>query len=480
MRFPIFFASILAFAETLHWPQFRGPNGTGVGRGEAPVEIGREKNVIWKTAIPAGHSSPVVVGDLIFLTGEEGGKKSPSTRDKITTDGKLVTFCVNRKTGKILWQREVPRPRLEHYQPTNSAASPSVASDGNNIYVFFGDFGLLSYTLGGKERWRRPLGPFNNVNGHGSSPVVAGSRVYLICDQDTDSYLLALDKDSGETAWKVERPEVTRSYSTPAIYRPKAGPAELIVPGAYHIASYELETGKRLWWVRGQSWQPKSVPLIAGDTIYAHSWEYGGEAETAAETPTFEDMLKQWDKNGDRKLGKEELQDPRFARGFVNTDLDENGELSEKEWENLRARRASRNSLMAVRAGGRGDVTSTHVTWQMQKFLPNVPSPLVYQDVMYLIKDGGVLTTLDPATGKILKQGRLAGALDTYYASPIGVDGKVYLVSQQGKVTILKAGAQWEILSSADLEEEAYATPAPVEGRLYVRTRGTLYCFGAR
>ncbi len=481
MRFLVILAASLAgSAETLHWPQFRGVNGTGIGQGLAPAEIGPTTNVIWKVPVPVGHSSPVVVGDYIFLTGEEGGKQAQSSRDKITTDGKLITFCVNRKTGKIVWRRDVPRPRLERYQPTNSSASPSAVSDGKNIYVFFGDFGLISYSLDGKERWRRSLGPFNNVNGHGSSPIFHGNRVFLICDQDTDSYLLALNKDTGETAWKVERPEITRSYSTPAVYQPKTGPAELIVPGAYQLNSYDIETGKRLWWVRGQSWQPKSVPVVIGDMIYAHSWEGGGEADTPTETPSFDEILAAWDKNSDRKVSKEEFQDPKFAKGFVNTDLNEDGFLSDREWENFRARRSSRNSLVAIRGGGRGDITNTHVAWHMQKFLPNVPSPLVYGGVMYLIKDGGVLSTVDPATGKIHKQGRLTGALDTYYASPVGVDGKVYFVSQQGKVTVIKAGADWEILHSADLEEETFATLAPVEGHLYLRTRGTLYCFGAR
>ncbi len=475
---PIALTATLA-AETPHWPQFRGPEGAGLAKTAAPVDFGPNRNVAWKTAIPTGHSSPVIVGDRIFLTGEEGGKKSAADRDKIVTDGKLVTFCLNRRTGAILWRRELPRPRLEKYQPTNSAASPSVASDGRDLYVFFGDFGLISYTLDGKERWRKPLGPFNNVNGHGSSPLVSGNKVYLICDQDTDSYLIALDKATGKTAWKVERPEVTRSYSTPAVYRPKNGAAELIVPGAYLLTSYDLETGQRLWWVRGQSWQPKSVPVVVGDTIYAHGWESGGEAEAPTETPEFAEILKAWDKNGDRKVSKEEFQDPKFARGFVNTDLDSNGSLDEREWENFRARRSSRNSLVAVRGGGRGDITSTHVKWSMQKFLPNVPSPLVHEGVLYLIKDGGVLSAVDAESGKILKQGRLNGALDTYYASPVAAGGHVYFLSQQGKATVVKAGAEWEQVATHDFEEEAYATPAVVEGRLYLRTKGHLYCFAA-
>ena len=470
-------AATVAPAQKLHWPQFRGPAGLGLAQGTAPTEFGPNKSLAWRTVVSTGHSSPVIVDDVVFLTGEEGGEKAKADRDKITTNGKLVTFAVDRRTGKMLWRRDVPRPRLEIYQPTNSAASPSVATDGANVYVFFGDFGLISYTRNGRERWRKPLGPFNNVNGHGSSPIVVGNKLYLICDQDTESYLLALNKDTGAVAWKVERPEVTRSYTTPAVYRPKGGPAELIVPGAYLLISYDLETGKKLWWVRGQSWQPKSLPLVIDDMIYAHSWEAGGEAETPGETPEFAEPLAKWDKNGDKRLSVAEFQDPKFARGFVNTDLDGDGQIDAREWENFRARRSSRNSLVAVRGGGRGDITNTHVAWTMQKFLPNVPSPLVHNGIMYLIKDGGVLTAVDVRDGRILKQGRLTGALDTYYASPMAVDGKIYFLSQQGKAPVVKAGPDWEVIAVNDLEEESFATPAAVEGSLYLRTRQALYCF---
>ena len=142
-------------------------------------------------------------------------------------------------------------------QPTNSPASPTPVSDGKNVYVFFGDYGLICYGVDGDERWKMPLGPFNNANGHGSSPVLFDDLLVLICDQDTDSYLLALDKTAAKCAGSVERPEVTRGYATPAVYRPKKGPAELIVPGAYELIAYNLATGEKLWWVRGMAWQLK-------------------------------------------------------------------------------------------------------------------------------------------------------------------------------------------------------------------------------
>jgi len=462
------------------WAQFRGPSGSGVGTARnLPVEFGPRKNVVWKTEVPPGHSSPVIAGDRIFLTAAEGEDLGDAGREKVVdqAEGKLLTICLDRQTGKILWQREAPRPRKERFQPTNSAASPSPVTDGRSVYVFFGDFGLLAYGEDGNERWRMPLGPFNNVNGHGTSPILWGNLLILLCDQDTGSYLIAVDKDSGRTRWRVERPEITRGYATPAIFQPKTGPVELIVPGAYQLVSYAVETGEKLWWVRGLSWQPKSAPVIAGDRIYAHSWEGGGEAETPTETPAWAETLARLDANKDRRLTPEEMPDQRTKNSFYLNDLNGDSAVDEREWDFYRARRAARNTLVAIRHGGRGDLTATNVVWRMQKFLPNVPSPLLYQGALYIVKDGGILTSIDPATGEIRKQGRLARAPGVYYSSPVGADGKVYIASQEGKMNVLKAGAEWDVLAVNDLEEECYATPALVDDRIYLRTRGALYCF---
>lgn len=470
-----------ALAAAADWPMFRGVNGSGVADvATAPVEFGPTKSVVWKTTLPFGHSSPVITGDLIFLTGAEGGERVDAgyggkVRD---TGGKLFTLCLDRKSGKILWRREAPRPRIEHYQATNSPASPSAATDGKNVFVFFADYGILSYTKDGAERWRTPLGPFINVNGHGSSPIVAGDLIILVCDQDAGSFLVALDKNTGRERWRVDRPEVTRSYVTPAVFTPKNGRAELIVPGAYQVTSYDAATGEKLWWVRGFSWQPKSLPVIDGEMIYAHGWEGSGEAETPTETPAWVEALQLYDANKDGWIGEEEI-DPKMRKTFYQLDLNRNGQLVEKEWEFYRAKRAARNTLVAIRHGGRGDVTGTAVAWRMQKFLPNVPSPLLYNGVMYLIKDGGILSSIDPKTGQILRQARLAGALDTYYSSPVAAAGHVYLFSQNGVATVVRAGGQWEPVATIDMEEPVFATPAFAGDRMYVRTRGALYCFAA-
>jgi outer membrane protein assembly factor BamB len=221
--------------------------------------------------------------------------------------------------------------------------------------------------------------------------------------------------------------------------------------------------------------------VIDGDTIYAHWWEGGGEAEQPTETPTFDQTLARYDANRDRFLTVDEFaSEPRMQKSFYLLDLAGDGRVDERDWEFYRARRASRNTLIAVRHGGRGDLTgSPNVLWRMQKFLPNVPSPLVYRGVLYIVKDGGILTSLDPKTGKILKQGRLTGAVDTYYASPVGGAGHVYLLSQAGKLTVLRAGEEWEIVAQSDFEDECYATPAIVGNSMYVRTRSALYAFNA-
>jgi outer membrane protein assembly factor BamB len=447
------------------WPQFRGPQGLGLSTDQnLPVSIGREKNVVWKTAVPPGHSSPILTGSRIFLTAYDGDQ--------------LVTICLDRATGKEQWRRHAPRPRKEQFQKTNSPASPSPVSDGKSVYVFFGDHGLISYTLDGKERWSLPMGPFNNVNGHGSSPIVANNLLVLICDQDTDSYVIALDKNTGKTRWKVERPEVTRGYATPAIYQSKPGaPKELIVPGAYQLISYDLETGKKLWWVNGMAWQLKGVPVIDTDgTLYINSWETGGDFETAPAIETWPELAAKYDANKDGKIVPEEAPE-NLQRWYQNNDLDRNKAIEERDWNFWILHRTAQNSVLAVKPGGaRGDLTHK-VMWRYRKSLPNVPSPLLYNDTLFLVKDGGVMTTLNPKTGEVLKQGRLPNALEQYWASPVAGDGKVYMLSQACKLSVVKAQGEWEVIEMSDLDDECFATPALIDGGMYLRTKQWLYFF---
>lgn len=448
------------------WSQFRGPNGSGISPSKGlPEHFDLQKNVVWRTELPLGHSSPVFSAGNIFVTAFEGNT--------------LLTICLDRASGKVLWRRQAPRAREESFDHTNGPASPSPVTDGDNVYVFFGDFGLLSYGPQGNERWRLPLGPFNNVNGHGSSPILADGRLVLICDQDTGSYLLAVDAASGRVIWKTMRPEYTRGYATPAVYRPKNGPAELIVPGSFEVASYAVETGEKLWWVRGMAWQLKSVPVIDHDRIFVSGWEIDGDRVKRSTVPEFAKALAEYDKNHDGKLSRGEIPQSFGSEWFADSDLDHDGYIDEREWQFYQARDAAENCLVAIRGGGRGDVTKSHVLWRYRKALPNTSSPLFYEGVIYFVRDG-IFTSLNPENGTVFKQARLTGALGRYWSSPVAADGKIYMVSEEGKVVVLRAAPEWEILAINNLDEDTFATPAILDGRIYVRTRAALYCFAKR
>jgi outer membrane protein assembly factor BamB len=455
-------ASMLSAGD---WPQFRGPNATGVSDTTGlPAEFGPSKNVIWKTTLPPGHSSPVLSADRIFLTAFDAEH--------------LYLMTLERSTGKILWRREVPRERKQELHKSNSPASPSVATDGRNAYAFYTDFGLVSYGPDGEERWRVPLGPFNNPFGLGASPVLANGKVIQVCDSETGSFVIAVSQKDGSVVWRRERPDMTRGFSTPVLHRPRGGSLQAVIAGTNRLIAYDVETGKEVWWVRGLTWQLKPTPAVDGDVAYVLGWAGGADQGNQEEVPAYEEILKEWDANHDGKLSTAEIGRSRYQSAASESDLDRDGFLNEREWVKFREKRSVVNSVMAVKLGGSGDMTGQNVLWRYYKSLPNVPSPLLYQNVLYLMKEGGILTALDPATGTVLKQGRLRNAMDFYYSSPVGADGKVFTASEGGHISVIKAGRDWEVLAVNDLDDEVHATPAPVDGRLYVRTRNTLYCFG--
>jgi outer membrane protein assembly factor BamB/lysophospholipase L1-like esterase len=448
------------------WLRLRGPNGSGVSEnGPLPGEISPGKNVVWKTGVPMGKSSPVITVDRIYLTGHR--------------DGTLLTLAIDRRTGEAMWTREAPGHRPEKRNVLNDPAAPTPVSDGSNVYVFFAGYGLISYDASGNERWRRPLGPFTNFHGMGASPIVAGGKVVLICDQDQGAFLLAVDKDTGKTVWKAERPDMVHSFSTPVIYTSPAGPSEVIVPGSYQMTSYNLATGELIWRVRGLTYQVKSGPVLDDDRLYFNGWAPGGEPSERMELPGFDEMIAKHDTNGDGKLSKGEVPKDWHPGTWDMQDLNHDGQLDAKDWEYYRFRRTSSNSAIAIKLGGRGDVTASHVLWRYDKSLPDVPGILLYRGVLYLVRNGGILQTLDPATGKLVKQGRLMHALDEYYASPVAGDGKVYLISRHGAASVLDARADWNIASTSDFGEEVFATPAIADGHIWVRTATALYDFAA-
>jgi len=466
-------ATALALILCLHgragdWSRFRGPNGSGVAdTAGLPEKFGPATNVIWKTDLPLGHSSPVLSDDRVFLTGVD--------RDK------LFTFCLSRDAGRILWRRECPRPRTERLFRPNTAASPTAVTDGASVYVFFGDYGLISYGLDGSERWRTPLGPFRNFYGMGASPIVVDDKVILVCDQSSASFVIALDKHDGRILWKRARPDALSGHSTPIVRRPQHGPVEIIAPGSFRVDGYAAETGETVWWANGLASEMKSGAVLDGDTVYVSGFNTPeNDPGRQMHIPPFEEVLAAHDKDKDGRISLAEVPDERTKKMFPFIDLDQDGFASAAEWKTYIATMGAENGLRALRLGGHGDITETSLRWKYQKAVPQLPTSLLYRGVLYMINDSGVLTTLDPATGAVLKQARLRGVADHYFASPIAADGKVFIVSQAGVVTVLKAGAEQEVVCVNELDDECYATPAIGDGRIYIRTRSALYSFGRR
>ena len=447
------------------WSRFRGPNGLGTTEATGlPTEFGPNKNVIWKTTLPPGYSSPVLSKDRIFLTAYEGET--------------LLTLCLNRETGKILWRAESPRDREDKLDHRNSPASPSAATDGKNVFVFFHDYGIISYDYEGNERWRYPLGPFNNVYGMGASPILAEDKVLLVCDQQTHSFVIALGKEDGKVHWKTDRPEAKSGHSTPILYHPEGGSTQLIVPGSFLLTGYSVDSGEKLWWVSGLSFEMKSTPVLANGTVYINGYATPmNQPGKQIKVPSFEEALQQ-EADGDGRLTNDEV-DERTRPMFDFVDLNGDGFLDAEDWGFYRAAMASTNGLLAIKVGGKGDMTDTNIVWQYHRAVPQLPSPLLYQNVLYMVNDGGIVTTLKPESGEVIAQGRLKDAIDKYYASPVAADGKVYMASEQGKVSVLKPDGSLEAIAVNDLGESCYATPAiGKEGRIYLRTVSTLYCFG--
>ena len=466
----------LAAATDPTWSRFRGPNGTGIADVTGlPTEFGPTKNVVWKTATPAGHSSPVLTATQIFMTGIDGDT--------------LVVLALDRATGKEQWRRDVPRNRKGRLELVNGPASPSPVTDGTNVFAFFQDFGLIAFTGSGKELWRMPFGPFNMYYGFGASPIVVDGLVVLPVDQDTGSYLLGVEAKSGKVRYKIDRPGVISGYSTPTVYQPKDGGKQILIPESFQLSAYDVKDGHRVWWVRGLACEMKSVVSIDGDTAWINGWGFSqNQPGTQVETISWEEGLKTYDKNGDGVIGEDEVTGgpPKLDRmlspknGFPAFDGNRDHKLTENEWGVMRAMLAAENGLLAIKLGGKGDVTEGAVTWKYTRPVPQVPSTLLYNHVLFMVNDSGILISFDPATGAVIKQGRLKGAIDKYFASPVGADGKVFLVSQDGTASVVDAKGDWEILSVNPLDDEVFATPAFADGTIYMRTKSALYAFARK
>jgi outer membrane protein assembly factor BamB len=417
------------------WAQFRGPNASGVDSAAGyPVEFSPSKNVVWKTAVPYGQSSPVIAGGHVYLTASDPNR--------------LLTICLDAKTGRELWRREKPRVKKPETFRANDPASPTPVADENGVVAFFAEFGLVAYSPEGKDRWSVPLGPFRNFYGMAASPIVAGDLLVMVLDQQSGSFLLALDRETGQQRWKTERASAGIGWATPMVFRPAQGPAQLIVLGSTRLDGYYLATGEPLWWMPIASGGSLGTPVSAGGTLLVSTL-----SSTEPWMPTFESVLALYDKDHDGRLSHDEFKgDKDLGEHFGWIDANGDGFVTAEEWNEARSMGIGDFGAIALQPGkARGKLEPQDVVWRFKKNLPYIPAPLVYKDVYYMVRDGGIITSLVPATGQLLKEGRSREALGEYYASPVAADDKIYVASTEGKITVLKAAAQWEVLKVNEL-----------------------------
>jgi outer membrane protein assembly factor BamB len=460
-----FLSGCSMFAHSHTWPQFRGPGGSAsVPDQHVPDRFGPEEHLQWKREVPAGSSSPSIWGDRIYLTGYEGEIHQ--------------VISLRRSDGQLAWVKEFPmRSKEEYLHRDSSPAAPTVCVDAKRVYAYFGAYGLIALDHEGNLVWEREFPVENWSFGAGASPIIEGDALYLVRDVDGLSAVYCFDASTGEERWMTPRPDAFRNYASPYIWR-HADYSEVVVGGTGKLRGYDARTGEELWVVTNLPVFICPSPVAAGDILIFGGWTTGNIPGQKA-IKTYFDL--------DASIPEELLQDPqRFVEFF---DSDEDGQVQESElpegrgrdafpfidrnrnkaWDvaEVRARMTresspGRNVLIAVRAGGRGDVTKTHVLWEKTKALPYVASPLMHDGRVYYVKRGGLITCLDARSGEVHYQARL-GLGGEYYATPILVGDRLIVAAERGAVFVLSSGDEFEVVARNELGEGIYATPAVID-----------------
>jgi len=430
------FASLSFLARTAsagNWPQWRGPDGSGVSTEKnLPSEWSPTKNIKWKTPIEGrSHSSPIVWGNRIFLTTAVEGAEVPGAKavkhqiegkdflhpDSVGANKKhtFKVIALDRDSGKIVWQQTAweGTPFDDRHRKSSYAAS-TPATDGKMVYAFFGTEGLYAYDFKGKLVWKAQLGNIGTLGmGAATSPILFDNFVIVQADEEnaTASFIVALDKKTGKEVWKTPR-KIQVSWCTPLLVR-TATRTELITSGTEAVIAYDPATGKELW--RHKGLESNAIPSPVANNEMAY-----------------------------------------FVAGFPT------------------------KITYAIRLGQNGDLTGTpNVPWKYEKGTAYVPSPILYGDYLYLTTDRGILTALDAKTGEVKYEGGRIPIPATFTASPVAFEGKILMTSEDGDTFLIKAGPKHEILGTNSVGEAVYASPAIADGRIFIRGEKNLYCIGS-
>jgi len=452
------------------WPQFRGLNSSGVASSEKPLpaEFSFEDKVAWSAKLGDGIGSAVIAEGKTFVTG-------------MTGDEQFTVFAFDAAGGKELWRRDLPTGKLPRITPPNSHASSTPCTDGKRLYCYFSTVGLVALDAAdGRELWRfkLPKPAYLMDWGAAMSPVVHEGLVYFCQDDDLAPTLFAVDAETGGERWRAPRPDMLAGYAVPVICEAD-GQTDVVIAGSGRMKGYDPKTGKERWTCNTMPRTVMTSPVVRDGIIYVSVQSYGDE------TRTLKFALLEWlDTNQDGKLAKAEVP-KEFVPRFEQSDKNQDSVIADAELDT--AFQSPDNlvgggtTIQAIRGGGTGDVTATHVLWNVKNKAPsNLVSPLVIDKQLFVVKKGGISSSFSTESGEALWEQTRIRNIGDYYASPVAGDGKIYVVGENGFCVVLKAGTRLDILAKNDLGESCLATPSIADGRLYFRTRNTLYCIGEK
>ena len=473
---PVAFAAV---QDPGPWSQFRGPGGTAVSDGSViPTDFGPDRNVAWKVEVPAGHSSPCIVGERIFLTGFEGSTN--------------VIVAIDRTKGTTLWSRSFEGDAHPQYQHVDAVpALPTACSDGERVFAYFGNYGVVALDLAGELVWEHRLPHPGYGFGVGTSPIVAAGRVILMRDGAPEAAILALNGATGEVDWKIDRFDYGESHGSPFLWR-NADREELIIGGTLRLCSFDPANGKPLWTYTGITMFPCTTATGDADTLYFAAWStsnatgrsfwdagFGRSLDLSQEETEDPALLfARLDKNGDGHVEYEEMPECRAKDAFGVIDANQNGmwEVEELDWTPPDI--PGKNLMVAISRGGEGDVNETHVNWSWKRGIPYVASPLLHRGKVWLFKAGGIVSCVDALSGEALIDRSRLSDRSEYYMSPVGAGEYVIAGSAEGTLYLIDADAEeLSVKLELQFDEELFATPAVVDGTLFVRTKETLWAF---
>jgi len=462
------------------WPQFRGPNCSGISATTKPlpVKFSATDNVRWSAAVGDGVGGAAVAAGRVFVSGMTGKET-------------VSLFAFDAATGRKLWQRDWQTGRLTEVQQTNSHASTTPAADAERVYFYFSTLGLLAIDARtGQDRWQQKLPtPFFIFKwGPGMSPVLHKDMVLFCQDDDLSPAIYAFDKATGKLRWKDDRLDMAVNYSHPIVCS-SDGHDDVVVAGTGMLIGYDPASGQRRWYAKALLRNIKTTPVCVDGVIYV-SLQSGGMANQWLEGV---DQDKVGNKDG--KLTKAEIQaylgetpvpTAFFKKTFDRGDLNKDGVLEGRELDiaflhpdnfagadfTAKGEQAADEYILAVRGGGTGDVSNLRLLWKHKtKHTDHVVSPFVSDGRMLLIKGGGISTVFETKTGQPLRAPQRIENPSDYFASPVSGDGKIYVAGENGVVVVLKNSPDYEVLAKNDVGESIIATPAIADGSLIIRTR---------